>query len=107
MTVDTLAPPMNYRALLKNVEHVMDAIEHGEDPMHTIHTALDRIIEHFRDQLGIFGGRLYEREGDGARWGYFCSECASTDVSADGLDRLECGNCGNTHRADQWDDAYL
>lgn len=40
-------------------------------------------------------------------FGYFCSNCASTDVSADGLDRLECGECGNLHRADDWDDSYL
>jgi ribosomal protein S18 acetylase RimI-like enzyme/ribosomal protein S27AE len=40
-------------------------------------------------------------------YGYFCSECGSTDVSADSLERLECGNCGNTHLADEWDDAYL
>lgn len=39
--------------------------------------------------------------------GYFCSQCGSTDVSADGLDRLLCGNCGNLHRADEWDGAYL
>lgn len=40
-------------------------------------------------------------------YGYFCSQCGSTDVSIDGQDRLECGNCGNTHLADEWDDAYL
>jgi GNAT superfamily N-acetyltransferase/ribosomal protein S27AE len=50
---------------------------------------------------------LYETESDDSRWGFFCSECGSTDVAADGLDRLECSNCGNTHRADQWDEAYL
>lgn len=40
-------------------------------------------------------------------YGYFCSQCGSTDVAADGLDRLECGNCGNVHLADEWDGAYL
>lgn len=40
-------------------------------------------------------------------YGYFCSQCGSTDVTADGLDRLECGNCGNVHLADEWDGAYL
>jgi len=47
------------------------------------------------------------RTNDGGAWGYFCSQCGSTDVAADGLDRLECGECGNEHRADQWDGAYL
>jgi GNAT superfamily N-acetyltransferase len=47
-------------------------------------------------------------EADGEDpYGYFCSQCGSTNVSADGLDRLECGNCGNVHLADEWDDAYL
>jgi len=50
---------------------------------------------------------LYERASDDSRWGFLCSECGSTDVSAGGLERLACGNCGNLHRADQWDEAYL
>ncbi len=40
-------------------------------------------------------------------YGYFCSQCGSTSVTADGLDRLECGDCGNVHLADEWDGAYL
>jgi len=65
---------------------------------------VDRDDEIPGTQAPFFG--LYEREDD-SRWGFFCAECASTDVSADGLDRLECGDCGNTHRAEQWDEAYL
>ncbi|WP_336330986.1 GNAT family N-acetyltransferase [Haloarcula sp. CGMCC 1.2071] len=41
------------------------------------------------------------------QYGYFCSNCGSTDVSGDGLDRLECSECGNLHLADEWDDSYL
>lgn len=40
-------------------------------------------------------------------YGYFCSQCGSTDVTADGLERLACGDCGNVHLADEWDGAYL
>jgi GNAT superfamily N-acetyltransferase len=40
-------------------------------------------------------------------YGYFCSQCGSSAVTADGLDRLECGDCGNVHLADEWDGAYL
>lgn len=50
---------------------------------------------------------IYVDDVGGQRYGFFCSNCASTDVSADGLERLECGNCGNRHLADEWDDAYL
>lgn len=50
---------------------------------------------------------VYTAADEQDAYGYFCSECGSTDVSADGQDRLECGNCGNSHLADEWDDAYL
>ncbi|GAB7011682.1 GNAT family N-acetyltransferase [Halorubrum trueperi] len=50
---------------------------------------------------------VYCADDEEEAYGYFCSQCGSTDVSVDGLDRLECGNCGNTHLADEWDDAYL
>jgi GNAT superfamily N-acetyltransferase/ribosomal protein S27AE len=46
-------------------------------------------------------------DADDESWGYFCSQCGSTEVVADGLDRLECDECGNEHRAEQWDGAYL
>jgi predicted N-acetyltransferase YhbS len=41
------------------------------------------------------------------RHGFFCANCGSTDVSAGGMDRIECNDCGNNHLADEWDDAYL
>ena len=39
--------------------------------------------------------------------GFFCSQCGTTEVSAGSLDRLECSECGNLHRADDWDASYL
>lgn len=48
---------------------------------------------------------VYEDRGE--RAGYFCSECGSTAVAMDGMDRLECSECGNVHRPDEWDAAYL
>jgi ribosomal protein S18 acetylase RimI-like enzyme/ribosomal protein S27AE len=50
---------------------------------------------------------VYADEAREERFGFFCSNCASTNVAADGLDRLECENCGNRHLADTWDAAYL
>ena len=50
---------------------------------------------------------IHEDERADQQYGFFCSSCGSTDVSADSLDRLACDDCGNTHLADQWDDAYL
>lgn len=51
--------------------------------------------------------QLSQDDFGGERYGFLCSNCGSTDVSADGLDRLECAECGNKHLADEWDDAYL
>lgn len=50
---------------------------------------------------------VYREDAHEERYGFLCSNCGSTDISADGLDRLECGECGNVHLADEWDDAYL
>lgn len=51
--------------------------------------------------------RLFTGENRESAYGYFCSQCGSTDVDADGLDRLVCGSCGNLHKADEWDGGYL
>lgn len=50
---------------------------------------------------------IYSEADHSDLYGYFCSNCGSTNVAADGLDRVECGECGNLHLADQWDDSYL
>jgi GNAT superfamily N-acetyltransferase/ribosomal protein S27AE len=51
--------------------------------------------------------RLFTDEDRASAYGYFCSQCGSTNVNADGLDRLECSSCGNLHDADEWDGGYL
>jgi sigma-B regulation protein RsbU (phosphoserine phosphatase) len=55
--------PVNYRALMKKVEQVVAAMDRAEDVGSTIHSLLEIIIVKFRDELGIFGGRLYQRRG--------------------------------------------
>jgi serine phosphatase RsbU (regulator of sigma subunit) len=45
------------------VEQVVAAMERGDDLGTTIHTVAETIIAKFRDELGIFGGRLYRRRG--------------------------------------------
>jgi sigma-B regulation protein RsbU (phosphoserine phosphatase) len=56
--------PVNYRGLMKKVEQVVAEVERAEDVGTTIHTMLETIIVRFRDELGIFGGRLYQRRGN-------------------------------------------
>ncbi|MEM6454614.1 MAG: SpoIIE family protein phosphatase [Acidobacteriota bacterium] len=52
------------RALMRKVSQAVDEIERGHAPGKTVHAAADQIIARFRDDLGIYGGRLYERDGD-------------------------------------------
>jgi serine phosphatase RsbU (regulator of sigma subunit) len=55
--------PVNYRGLMKKVEQVVAAMDRYEDIGTTIHSLIETIIEKFRDELGIYGGRLYRRRG--------------------------------------------
>jgi ribosomal protein S18 acetylase RimI-like enzyme/predicted RNA-binding Zn-ribbon protein involved in translation (DUF1610 family) len=44
------------------------------------------------------------------RYGYYCANCGSLDVSMDDTERLECPECGNEHASrssDSYDDSYL
>lgn len=54
---------VNYRDLMKKVEQVVSAIERADDVGDTIRTVIESLIEHFRDELGITGGRSYHRLG--------------------------------------------
>jgi len=58
------ARPVNYRGLMKKVEQVAAAMERADDIGATIQSLLQIIIDKFRDELGITGGRLYQRHGD-------------------------------------------
>ncbi|HKJ59439.1 MAG TPA: GNAT family N-acetyltransferase [Halobacteriales archaeon] len=51
--------------------------------------------------------RTFDDEAREEHYGYYCSNCGSTEIAMDELERLECSNCGNVHRADEWDAAYL
>jgi len=53
---------------------------------------------------------VYEDEAFEERYGFYCGNCGSLDVSVDQMDRYECGDCGNSHasRSDQsYDDSHL
>lgn len=50
----------------------------------------------------------YLDDGLNEEYGYYCLNCESTDVSMDSMERLRCGNCGNTHKPDDdYDGSYL
>lgn len=56
--------PVDYRELMKKVERLVSAIDRVDDVEATVHHVAAEIIAQFRDELGIFGGRLYRRDGD-------------------------------------------
>jgi sigma-B regulation protein RsbU (phosphoserine phosphatase) len=55
---------VDYNRLIKNVEHLVEAIEDADDVAATVHMVADAAISQFRDPLGLYGGRIYRREGD-------------------------------------------
>jgi serine phosphatase RsbU (regulator of sigma subunit) len=59
----TEARPVNYRELMKQVEQLVATLSQAEDEGSTIQSLVESIIVKFRDELGIFGGRLYRRRG--------------------------------------------
>ena len=54
---------VNYRELMKKVEQVVAGLDRSEETGRTVHTVAEAIIGKFRDELGIFGCRIYRRQG--------------------------------------------
>lgn len=63
MTVTLEPRPVDYRELMKKVEQFVENLERSDDVADTLHFAAAAIVAEFRDELGIYGGRLYRREG--------------------------------------------
>ena len=53
------------KSLFRKVEKVIEAIERSPDVASTIAQTASAIVENFRDDLGVRGGRLYERRDGG------------------------------------------
>lgn len=49
----------------------------------------------------------YSDEDHEEKYGYYCTNCGSMATAMDELGQVKCEECGNTHRADEWDGAYL
>ena len=63
MTVTLEPRPVDYRELMKKVERFVEDLERSDDVAGTLHFAAAAIVAEFRDELGIYGGRLYKRQG--------------------------------------------
>jgi len=55
---------LNYKNLLRKVEKTLQQIENAESTRFTIEQLAETIATNFRDELGITGGRIYERNDD-------------------------------------------
>lgn len=61
-----LPPPESApKSLFRKVERTLSAIERGEDILATIHNVAAYMVNNFREDLGIIGGRLYRRADEG------------------------------------------
>ena len=54
---------MNYKELFRKVERTLGTIEGSEDLPITLQTILKSLVDDFHDELGITGGRIYQRRG--------------------------------------------
>ncbi|HEV2722658.1 MAG TPA: PP2C family protein-serine/threonine phosphatase [Thermoanaerobaculia bacterium] len=55
---------MDYKSLLTKVERTLATIESAESMRLTVEQIAETIATNFRDELGITGGRIYERNDD-------------------------------------------
>ena len=55
---------MDYKSLQTKVERTLETIESAESMRFTVEQIAETIAANFRDELGITGGRIYERNDD-------------------------------------------
>lgn len=48
----------------------------------------------------------YVSERRDRRWGFYCANCGSLDTAMDTMGRIECNQCGNIRKAEEWDAAH-
>ena len=54
---------MDYKNLFRKIERNMRTIERSSDLLATLAEILRRLVDDFQDDLGLVGGRIYERKG--------------------------------------------
>ncbi len=52
----------------------------------------------------FFVAYLSENRDD--RWGFYCGNCGSLDTAMDTMGRIECNQCGNVRKPEEWDAAH-
>ncbi|WP_348610620.1 DUF5816 domain-containing protein [Halobaculum rarum] len=49
---------------------------------------------------------VYVDDAGETRWGYFCGNCETVNNAMDSMGRIECNECGNMRKPDEWDAAH-
>jgi hypothetical protein len=49
---------------------------------------------------------VYSTEQRDEQWGFFCSNCESFNTAVDSMGRIQCNDCRNIHKAEEWDAAH-
>lgn len=58
-----------------------------------------------KGEEGPFFVVFADREGE-RRWGYFCGHCETFNNAMDSMGRIQCNECSNFKRPDEWDAAH-
>lgn len=49
---------------------------------------------------------VYTSEDRNDHWGYFCGNCETADNAVDAMGRIQCNECSNRTKAEEWDAAH-
>jgi len=49
---------------------------------------------------------VFADEAGESRWGFRCGNCGSLDTAMDTMGRIQCTECGNLRKPDEWDAAH-
>jgi len=56
---------MDYKNLFRKIDRNLRTIERSQDVVATLSEILRRLVDDFQDDLGLVGGRIYEKKGSG------------------------------------------
>jgi hypothetical protein len=49
---------------------------------------------------------VYASENRDTRWGFYCGNCETLDNAVDAMGRVQCNECSNRTKAEEWDAAH-
>lgn len=49
---------------------------------------------------------VYASESTDTRWGFYCGNCDTFDNAVDSMGRVQCNECANRTKAEEWDAAH-